>query len=66
METIGVKRLYIVIPQPLFGELQARGYMGEIDTVVTKLLYREVEERKKEEKENGDRGRFQAIRKIRI
>ena len=58
MEKIEVKRLYVVIPQPLFSELQALGYMGKIDTVVTKLLYREVEERKKEEKENGDSRRF--------
>ena len=36
MEEIGVKRLYVVIPQPLFRELQALGYMGEIDEVVTK------------------------------
>jgi hypothetical protein len=38
MEEIGVKKLYIVISQPPFKELQ---------TVVAKL-YREVEERKKE------------------
>lgn len=50
MEEIGVKRLHIVIPQ-LFGELQALRYLGEIETVVRKLLlYREVGERKK-----GDR-----------
>lgn len=47
MVEIGVKRLYLVIPQPLFRELQALGYMGKIDTVVTKLLYREVEECKR-------------------
>lgn len=55
---IGVKRLYVVIPQPLFREMQALGYMGEIDTVITKLLYKEIKERRKEEKENGDNRRF--------
>lgn len=54
MQEISVKRLYVVIPQPLFREMQSLGYMGKIDAVITKLLYRDVEERKKEIKENGD------------
>lgn len=54
MEEYSVKRLYVVIPEPLFRELQALGYMGEIDTVVTRLLYKDVEERKGEA-ENGKR-----------
>ena len=54
MQEIGVKRLYVVIPQPLFRELQALGYMGEIDAVITKLLYKDVEERRKEIEENGN------------
>jgi len=47
IEEFGVKRLYVVIPEPLFRELQRLGYMGEIDSVITKLLYQDVEERKK-------------------
>lgn len=58
MGEIEVKRLYLVIPQPLFGELQTLGFMGGIDTVIAKLLCTNVEERKEEEKENGRRRRF--------
>jgi len=49
MEEIGVKRMYVVIPEPLFRELQRYGYMGEIDETVTRLLYKDVEGRKKGE-----------------
>lgn len=55
MREIGIERLYVVIPQPLFGELQALEFRGEIGAVVTKL-YQEVEERREaEERKKGDR-----------
>lgn len=54
MEEVGVKRLYIVIPQPLFRRMQELGYMGDIDSIVTRLLYKDVKEK---EIENDTRGK---------
>ena len=40
---IGVKRLYVVIPLPLFQRLKEEGLLSGIDSTVTRLLYRELE-----------------------
>ena len=40
---IGVKRLHVVIPLPLFQRLKEEGLLSGIDSTVTRLLYRELE-----------------------
>ena len=42
---IGVKRLYVVIPLPLFQRLKEGNLLSGIDSTVTRLLYRELESR---------------------
>ena len=39
MDEIKVRKLYVVIPEPLFGKIVNRELLKNIDQVVTELLY---------------------------
>jgi len=57
MDRIGIARIHASIPKPLEKELWKHGLMNDIDNVITRLLYDEVERIKTDgEKGNGGRG----------
>jgi hypothetical protein len=43
MERIGMKKIHVTIPANLYTELQSRGYLFQIDEIVTEFLYDFVE-----------------------
>ena len=53
-EKIALRRLHVVIPEPLFQKLRSSEVIYAIDETVTDLLYRRLKELEEEKEEKGE------------